>query len=74
MTVIHNTHPPESTLKKNSNSICYHVIRGSVAMKEMMMGRVPSVDNPADICTKIFPGGAKRKHLVGKVLHELYEQ
>ena len=30
--VIQNTQRPESTLKKNSNSICYHAIRESVAM------------------------------------------
>ena len=29
MPVIHNTQRPESTLKKKSNSICYHVIRES---------------------------------------------
>ena len=74
MSVIHNTQRPESTLKKKSNSICYHAIRESVAMKESLTGHVPSVDNPADICTKVVPGGAKRKHLIGKVLHDLYEQ
>ena len=74
MSVIHNTHHPESTLKKKSNSIFYHVIRSSVAMKESMTGRVPSVDNLADICTKVFPGGTKRNSLIGKVLHYLYEQ
>ena len=43
-------------------------------MKESVMGHVPSVDNPADICAKVVPGGAKWKHLIGKVLHDLYEQ
>ena len=74
MLVIRNTHWPEYTLKKKLNSIFYHVIRGSVAMKESLTGHAPSVDNPADICTKFVPGGVKRKHLIGKVLHDLYEQ
>ena len=74
MSVIHNTQQPESTMKKNSNSICCHSLRESVEMKESMTGNVPSVGNPADICKKVVPGGAKRNHLIGKVLHDLNEQ
>ena len=55
MSVIHKTQQPESTLKKKSNSICYHAIRESVAMKESLTGHVPSVDNPEDIFTKVVP-------------------
>ena len=43
-------------------------------MKESLTGHVPSVDNPTDICTKVVPGGANQKQLIGKVLHDLYEQ
>ena len=39
--VIFNTSWPESTLKKKSNSICYHVVRDSVAMDEMFTGYIP---------------------------------
>ena len=74
MSVIHNTQHLESTLKKKSNSFFYHAIRESVAMKESLTGHVPSVDNLADICTNFFPGRTKRNHLIGKVLHDLYEQ
>jgi hypothetical protein len=49
MSVVHNTHRPESVLKKKSNSICYHAERESVAMGELTIGHVPSVDSPADI-------------------------
>jgi hypothetical protein len=28
-------------------------------MEESIIGHVPSVDNPADICTKVVPGGQK---------------
>ena len=44
-----------------------------MAIKESMTGNVPSVNNPADIFTNVVPGGSNRKHLVGKVLHDLYE-
>ena len=74
ISVIHNTQQPDSTLKKKLNSIYYHAIREYVAIKESLTGHVKSVENPEDICTKVVPGGAKRKQLIGKVLHDLYEQ
>ena len=43
-------------------------------MKESMMGHETSVENPEDIVTQVVPGGAKQKHLIGKVLNDLYEQ
>jgi hypothetical protein len=57
MDVVHNTQRPESVLKKNSNSLCYHMVRDSAAMGDSIIGHVPSVDNPADICTKVVAGG-----------------
>ena len=36
MSVIHNTQRPESTLKKKSNSICYHAICESVAIGDSL--------------------------------------
>ena len=71
MSVIHNMQRPESTLKKKSNSICYHAVRESVAMGECLTGHVPTDENPADIVTKIMPGGCKRNHLCGKVLYDI---
>ena len=71
MSVIYNTQQPESTLKKKSNSICYHAIRESVAMGEMLTAHVPTAVNPADICTKVLSGGAKRDGLIGLVLYDL---
>ena len=71
MSVIHNTQRPESTLKKKSNSICYHAVRESVAMGECLTGHVSTDENPADIATKIVPGGRKRDHLCGKVLYDI---
>jgi hypothetical protein len=71
MSVIHNTQRPESTLKKKSNSICYHAVRESVAMGESLTGHVSTHDNPADIATKSIGGGMKRDHLTSMLLHDL---
>jgi hypothetical protein len=40
-------------------------------MGESIIGHVPYVDNPADICTKVVPGGQKRNHLIRLLLHDL---
>jgi hypothetical protein len=69
MSVIQNTQNPESTLKKKSNSICYHYIRECVAMGEAMTAHIRSEDNPADICTKLMPGGEKRNRIVSNILY-----
>jgi hypothetical protein len=71
ISVVHNTQRHECVLKKKSNSICYHAVRESAAMGELIIGHVPSVDNPADICTKVVPGGKKRNHLIHLLLHDL---
>jgi hypothetical protein len=74
MSVVHNTQRPESVLKKKSNSVCYHAVREAVAMGECLVGHVPTNDNPADICTKIIPGGQKRDHLVGLILYDIVDR
>jgi len=71
MSVIHNTQRPESTLKKKSNSVCYHAVREAVAMGECLTGHIPTESNPADLATKLIPGGMKRDHLVGLVLYDI---
>jgi hypothetical protein len=71
MSVVHNTQSPAYVLKKKSNSICYHAVRESAAMGDSIIGHVPSVDDPADICTKVVPGGQKRNHLIRLILHDL---
>jgi hypothetical protein len=71
ISVVHNTQRPESVLNKKSNSICYHAICESAAMEESIIGHVPSSDNPADIFTKVVPGGQKRNHLIRLLLHDL---
>ena len=74
MSVIYNTSRPESTLKKKSNSVCYHAVRESVAMGEIITAHVRSEENPADLCTKTIPGGSKRRYLVSGVLYDIYDE
>ena len=73
MSVIHNTQRPESTLKKKSNSICYHAVREAVAMEECLTSHISTHENPADLATKILPGGTKHDHFVGMLLHDIVD-
>jgi hypothetical protein len=66
--VVHNTQWHESALKKKSNSIFYHTVRESAAMGGSIMGHVPSVENPADICTKVLPGEQRHSHFLIRLL------
>jgi hypothetical protein len=68
MSVIHNTQRPESTLKK-SNSICWHFCRETVAKGECRTAHIRSADNPADLCTKLVPGGVKRDRLCSLIMY-----
>lgn len=71
MSVVHNTSNPTSTLKKKSNSVCYHFVREAAAMGIISVGHVRTELNPADIATKIVPGGIKRDRLVDLILHDI---
>jgi hypothetical protein len=69
MSVIYNTQRPESTLRKKANFICYHFSRETIAMGEAMTAHTRSEDNPADVCTKLIPGGMKRDRIVDRILY-----
>ena len=71
LSVIYNTQTPESTLKKKSNSICYHAIREAIAGGELLTAHVGTDDNPADLGTKVLPDGRKRNKFVGMFLYDL---
>jgi hypothetical protein len=71
MCVIHNMQQPESTLKKKLKSICYHAIRKSVPMGEILTGNVSTHHNPAALATKVIPSVEKRNYLVGLVLYNI---
>ena len=38
-------------------------------MGEVLTAHVRSDDNPADMCTKIIPGGIKRDRIVDQILN-----
>ena len=40
-------------------------------MGESLTGHVPTGKNPADLATKVLPGGQKRNGLVGMVLWDI---
>ena len=71
MSVIHNTQRPESTLKKKSNSICFHAVCEAVAMGECLTGHIKTHENPADIAIKVLPGGQKQDHLIRLILYDI---
>jgi hypothetical protein len=71
MSIIHSTQRPESVLKKKSNSVCYHYCRESVAMGETFTGHVPTKQNPADLCKKVFLGGAQQDILVTQIMYNI---
>jgi hypothetical protein len=66
MSVIHNTQQPESVLKKKLNSVCYHTVREAVAVGECLTSHISTNDNPANLCTKIIPGGQKQARSFGR--------
>ena len=72
MSVINNTSKPESVLKKKSNSICYHFVREAVAMKEALTTHIPTLNNWADLLTKVL-SGKKRRDLVRGILFDIYD-
>ena len=72
MSVIHNTQRPESTLKKKSNSICYHAVCESAVMGYFLTARVGTNKNCADLATKVLYGG-KRRFYVSNLLYNIYD-
>ena len=71
MSVVTNSRMPESTLKKKSNSVCYHAVRESVAMKESLVTHIPTRLNLADLFTKVL-SGRTRRFLVSRLLWDVF--
>ena len=67
-----NTTIPDSTLKKKSQSIAYHFIREGVARDEWRTAYIKSMNNDADLLTKVLPFGEKRKTFVRNLIHHIY--
>ena len=56
MSVIYNTSSPESTPNKKANSVCYRAISELASVVEIMTIHVLTLDNPADLWTKLISG------------------
>ena len=69
MSTIHNAQCSESQLKKKSNSIC----REAVELGELLTGHIKTVENPADLSTKVVGRGQKRKNLVQMYLYDIHD-
>ena len=63
MSVIYNTSRPESTLKKKSNSICYHVLCEAVASGECLTTHCKTGDNYSGMMTKVLYGQKKQDNV-----------
>ncbi len=72
MSVIINTLKPESVLKKNNNTVCYHTIRESVAMGESLTAHIDDDENPADLLVKVICQG-KMRYIGNNILHDMYD-
>ena len=42
-------------------------------MGDSLTGHIPTAETPADLATKIIPGGQKREYLVSKLLYDIFE-
>ena len=54
MSVVTNASKPELTLKKKSNSICYHAVREAVAMGTALIAHISTKKNLADLFRKVL--------------------
>ena len=70
MSVIYNTSRPESTLKKKSKSICYHVVREAVASGKCLTTHCKTGDNYSDMMTKVLYRQKKRDN-VARILYDI---
>ena len=71
MSIIYTISRPESTLKKKSNSICYHAVREAVASGECLTTHCKTGDNYYDMMTKALYGQKKRDN-VARILYDIW--
>ena len=70
--VLANTSTPDSTLKKKSQSIAYHLVREGITRDEWRTACVSTHENESDLLTKVLPSGEKRKGFVKRALHHTF--
>ena len=66
--VVNSVTIPESRLKKNHFSICYHSGREAVSGGKVRIGWVPNGSNIAELLTKVLEGPNIRDILI-KIIH-----
>ena len=66
-TVVRSASRPESTLKKKTLSICYHMIREAAASGVIRVTWESGEENIADVLTKFLPG-IRLRRLCGKFM------
>jgi hypothetical protein len=72
--MLYNTSIPDSTLKKKSQSIAYHLVHDGAARDEWRTAYVNTHgDNEADLLTKCLPAGAKRKGFIRNIIHHIFD-
>ena len=71
MSVVTNVSKPESTLRKKSNSICYHAVCEAIAMGEALAAHIRTKKNIADLFTKVLYG-QMHMFLVDRMLWDVF--
>ena len=69
---VHNTFKPASVLRKKSNSVSYHTVHESVALRESLVEHICSMENVADLMTKVLYGH-KRRYLFNTILYNTHD-
>ena len=70
--VLCNTTIPDSTLKKKSQNIAYHMVREGATRDEWRIACINTHDNEADLFTKQLASGSKRKEFVMNLIHHIF--
>ena len=71
--VICNTTIPDSTLKKKSQGIAYHMVREEAARDEWRTDYINMYDNEADLIIKQLSSDPKRRGFVMNLIHHISE-
>ena len=72
MSAIYNTSRPESTLKKKSNSICYHAVHEAVVSGKCLTTHCRNGDNYSDMMTKVLYRQKKQDN-VSRILYDIWD-
>ena len=70
--VLANMTIPDSTLKKESQSIVYHLVREGSTRDEWKTSYINTHENEADLLIKFLPNGEKRKGFLRRFLHHMF--